>query len=111
MQWHSRDMEPQGFRYQPEFISIEEEESLVTGIRQLQLGDVRMHGVIAKRRVIHYGWDYGYESWKITPAPPIPDFLLRLQRQAGEFAGVEPSLLEEVLITEYPAGSAIRLPH
>src|SRR5688572_14389898 len=100
-------MELPGFKYQPELISIEEAESLLDNIRNLRFCQIRMHGVIARRRVIHYGWDYGYNSWKITPALPIPDFLLPLRQKAADFAHVEPSTLAEVLVTEYPPGAGI----
>ena len=100
-------MELPGFKYQPELISIEEAESLLDNIRNLRFCHIRMHGVIARRRVIHYGWDYGYDSWKITPTLPIPDFLSPLRRIAAGFAGVDPSALEEVLVTEYPPGAGI----
>jgi|SRR5579883_2517628 len=100
-------MEPQGFQYQPEFLTRDEEQRLIERLQALEYSEVRMHGVIAKRRVIHYGWDYGYESWKITPTAPIPDFLLPLREQAAAFAGIQPDLLEEVLITDYPPGAPI----
>ena len=29
-----------------------------------------MRGQVARRTVIHFGWDYDYEGWKVHPATP-----------------------------------------
>jgi alkylated DNA repair dioxygenase AlkB len=66
-----------------------------------------MRGQVARRRTAHFGWVYGYESWRITPGPPLPDFLLPLRARVAALADLEPDALAEVLVTEYPAGAAI----
>jgi len=45
---------PEGFLYGPEFISHEEEQTLVRAIEQLEFSEVKMHDVVAKRRVVHF---------------------------------------------------------
>ena len=67
-----------------------------------------MRGQVARRRTAHFGWIYGYESWRIEPGPAIPDFLLRAARARGD-AGVvsTASDLVEVLVTDYPARAGI----
>jgi alkylated DNA repair dioxygenase AlkB len=97
----------EGFRYEPDFISRDEEEALLTAIRDLPFGAVTFRGVQARRRVVQFGWDYEFASRKASPAAPIPAFLLPLQQRAGAFAGVDPARLEEVLVTEYQPGAAI----
>ena len=99
--------QPEGFVYRPDFISSEEEEELVRAIENLALGEVKMHGVASKRRVAHFGHSYGFDTFKLGPAPAIPDFLLSLRERAGELVGCEPLLFGEVLISEYPAGAGI----
>jgi alkylated DNA repair dioxygenase AlkB len=98
---------PEGFRYAPEFVSEAEERALLTAIGSLDLGAVRMRGQVARRRTAHFGWVYGYESARIAPGPPIPDFLRAVQGRAARLMGVRPRDLAEVLITEYPAGAGI----
>ena len=98
---------PAGFVYEPDFISAAEESELLDGIRGLDFAEVRMRGVAARRRTAHYGWVYGYESWRIEPGPVIPDFLLTLRARAGTLAGVDGERLVEVLVTEYPARAGI----
>ncbi|MFP2906937.1 alpha-ketoglutarate-dependent dioxygenase AlkB [Pyxidicoccus sp. 3LFB2] len=98
---------PEGLRYLPDFISVEEEASLVEAITGLEFKEIHMHGVVARRTVAHYGWDYGYESWRLSPAPAIPRFLLPLRDRCAGVAGMEPRELEEVLVSRYPPGASI----
>ena len=98
---------PSGFVYRPEFLSAGEEGTLLDEIPRLTYSGVKMHGVLARRRVAHFGWLYGYESWRIEPGPALPEFLLPLRARAGDLAGVTPESLAEVLVTEYPPGAGI----
>ena len=98
---------PEGFLYRPDFLSGDEERALVEAIRGVAFGEVRMHGVTARRRVAHFGWLYGYESWKVAPGPPPPEWLLETRARLAALAGVEAESLAEALITEYPPGAGI----
>jgi alkylated DNA repair dioxygenase AlkB len=51
--------------------------------------------------------NYSFETFKATPGPPIPGFLLPLRERAAAFAAVDADALAEALITEYPPGAAI----
>jgi hypothetical protein len=42
---------PEGFRYQPGVISIDEEQELIKHIRELPLKEYEFHGFTARRRV------------------------------------------------------------
>lgn len=97
----------EGFQYRPDFITVEEEAALLEHIRTLEFHQMKMRGVVAKRRVLHYGVNYSFETFKATPGPPIPDFLLPLRARAAEFANVRDDQLEEALITEYSPGASI----
>lgn len=66
-----------------------------------------MRGQVARRRVAHFGWRYGYATWAIAPGPPLPPFLEPLRVGAAALAGAAPGALAEVLVTEYPPGAAI----
>jgi alkylated DNA repair protein (DNA oxidative demethylase) len=98
---------PAGLLYQAEIISEDEERILIAHIRDLPFSQIRMHGVVARRQVVHFGWVYDYESWKTTPGPPIPVFLLSLRARAAELIGCAPEQLAEVLVTQYPPGAGI----
>ena len=89
--WHTQfSVQEPLLRYLPDFLSEEEERVLVEEISRLPFREIHMHGVVAKRTTAHYGWDYGYESWKLTPAPPVPSFLEPMREHCAAAAGLEP---------------------
>jgi alkylated DNA repair dioxygenase AlkB len=98
---------PEGFVYRPELISHDEEQELVRAIEQLEFAAVKMHDVVAKRRVAHFGRSYEYETAALSSAPPVPEFLLPLRQRVAEFAGRDPQEFAEVLVTDYPPGAQI----
>src|SRR4051794_24961472 len=97
----------EGLVYRADLVSPEEERALLERLALLPFGEVRMRGVVAKRTVVHYGWDYGYESWKIHPTEPLPEFLVPVRDRAAELAGLPAGALEATLIARYPAGAGI----
>jgi alkylated DNA repair protein (DNA oxidative demethylase) len=107
LSWTMPDDVPPGFVYRPEFVTEAEERDLVEGVRAIDFAEVKMHGVVARRRTAHFGWLYGYETARVAPGPPIPEFLLPLRERVGELAGVAPEALVEILVTEYPPGAGI----
>jgi alkylated DNA repair dioxygenase AlkB len=98
---------PEGFRYRPDILSEPEEQALLAASRAVPYADVKMRGMVARRRAAHFGWRYGYETWRIEPGPPIPDFLWALRARAAALVGLPPETFAEVLVTEYPAGAGI----
>jgi alkylated DNA repair dioxygenase AlkB len=98
---------PDGFEYRPDFVTIDEERSLLEAIARIEFSRVEMRGVVAKRRTAHFGWTYGYERRQTTPGEPIPAFLLPARQRAAEWAGCAPEAFAEALVTEYPEGAPI----
>jgi DNA oxidative demethylase len=98
---------PEGFVYREDVLSYNEEAPLVEGLRTLGFGEVRMRGQVARRRTIHFGWTYGYETWRVEPGPPIPEFLVGLRALAARLVCMEGDALAEVLVTHYPPGAGI----
>src|SRR5437899_5245194 len=98
---------PRGLLYHADVLSEAEEDDLAARLAALGFLAVEMRGQVARRRTAHFGWVYGYESWRITPGPPLPEFLLPLRARVATLAAVEPAALAEILVTEYPAGAAI----
>lgn len=98
---------PPGFVYQPDFLTTDEEREVLEGVAALAFHDVTMRGQVARRRTTHFGWTYGYETWRIEPGPPIPEFLQALRERAGTLGGVAAADLVEVLVTHYPPGAGI----
>lgn len=100
-------MSIEGFRYQGGFLTPEEQRALLAFCERAAYGEVRMHGVAAKRKTAHYGLLYGYETWTLTPGPALPPELLAARERAARWAGVAPEELVEALVTVYPPGAGI----
>jgi alkylated DNA repair dioxygenase AlkB len=98
---------PAGFSYRADFISVDDEQPLLETIRRLPFETVQMHGVAAKRRTVHYGYNYAYNTRKTDPGEPIPPFLLDVRARAAAWIDVEPDALAEALVTEYREGAPI----
>jgi alkylated DNA repair dioxygenase AlkB len=101
------DNMPEGFAYQPEFLSGEEESRLLADIRNLTFQEFDFHGYTAKRRVVEYGLEYDFGTRKATATQPFPEFLLPIRERAARFAGLQPEALVEGIVIEYPSGAPI----
>jgi alkylated DNA repair protein (DNA oxidative demethylase) len=98
---------PPGFLYRADLLTEAEEAELVRCVSAFDFAAVEMRGQFARRRTVHFGWVYGYESWRIEPGPPIPDVLFPLRARAAALAKVDPHAVAEVLVTGYPPGAGI----
>src|SRR5688572_32350238 len=98
---------PEGFLLTPDFLNEAEEAELLKFLPTLPFGQVRMHGVIAKRRVAQFGWHYSFDSFRLTPAAPLPIELGAIRQRAAQIAGISAEEFAETLVTEYPPGAAI----
>ena len=68
---------PPGLLYRPDFLSADAASELVAEIEAYPFHEVRMRGQVARRTVIHFGWNYDYEGWKIHPTTPPSPLLSR----------------------------------
>jgi alkylated DNA repair dioxygenase AlkB len=98
---------PEGFRYVGEFISIQEEQELLRRMEALAFDEVKMRNRVAKRKTLHFGWRYGYESWTITPGNPVPDWIVTLRERVSALMEEPAERIEEVLLSQYPPGAGI----
>jgi DNA oxidative demethylase len=98
---------PGGLVYEPEFLTAEEEAGLAAILESMEFEEIRMHGQVARRTVRHFGLDYDYERWKVTPTGPLPESMKWVQERASGLVGREPDELAEVLLTRYPPGAGI----
>ena len=98
---------PEGFHYSPDFLSEDEERGLLAEIEAYPFHEVRMRGQVARRTVIHFGWDYDYAGWKVFPTtPPSPRLAAQRDRNA-DTAGIARESLEQFLVARYPPGATI----
>jgi len=98
---------PPGFSFFDEFITPHEEEVLITHLQKLDWQVIKMHGVVARRRVVHFGYDYTYDNRSVKPTSAPPDFLKFVMERAAKIMRVETKDLQEILITDYPEGAPI----
>jgi alkylated DNA repair dioxygenase AlkB len=98
---------PEGFYYQNELLSPDEERALVEKFAPLPFREFEFRGFLGKRRIVSYGWRYDFNVRELREAEEIPTFLLDLRQKAAKFAGLEEGYLKHVLVTEYSPGSAI----
>ncbi len=94
----------QGFAYQPDFLSVDEERELLGHIRSLALTNAQYKAFQARRRVASYGGRYDYDKNQLDPAAPIPEFLHPLRERVGRWAGHDPADYTHALIAEYAEG-------
>ena len=74
---------PEGFRYQPDVISAEDEQALLERIRKLPFREFEFHGYVGKRRVVSYGWKYNFSERILQQADDIPAWLQPLRDVAA----------------------------
>lgn len=98
---------PAGFRYQADFLSPAEEQALVERFADLPFREFEFQGYVGKRRVVSFGWRYDFNASALHRTEHMPEFLLPFRDRAAAFAGMAPSDLQQVLLTEYPPGAAI----
>lgn len=98
---------PEGFIYKEAILSAAEEQSALETVRRLEFGEVRMHGVVARRRIAHFGLRYAFSSHHLSPAAAIPAELDFIRDRAAEFTGIAPQEFQEILVTEYSPGAGI----
>jgi alkylated DNA repair dioxygenase AlkB len=98
---------PQGLAYEPDFVTDDEDRRLLAFMDEIDFRDVTMRGQTARRTVRHYGYDYGYESWQLVPADPLPPALVWLRDRCARLADVEPEDLAQILVSRYPPGAGI----
>lgn len=101
-----RDL-PAGFRYRPDVVSADQEQTLLEKIRGLPFKEFQFHGFVGNRRTVSFGWSYDFSTERLREASDIPAFLLDLREVAGRFADIAPDRLQQVLVTEYRPGAGI----
>jgi alkylated DNA repair dioxygenase AlkB len=98
---------PAGFRYQQDLLTEADERRLVQHVSQLSFAPFEFHGFFGKRRVVFFGWKYNFGGGGLQKANDMPAFLMPVREAAASRFGLEPSVFQQVLVTEYDAGAAI----
>lgn len=98
---------PEGFCYEDEVLSSDQERTLVEKLAPLPFREFEFRGFFGKRRIVSFGWRYDFNVRELRQAEEIPTFLLDLRQKAANFGGLSEGQLQQVLVTEYSPGSSI----
>jgi DNA oxidative demethylase len=98
---------PEGLIFKPDFLTVQEERDLFALLQTMPFYEFKLHGVAAKRRVLHFGLRYALESRVLSTAPEIPSQFEPLRRRAAEFAGVAPDEFSQILVTNTGQAQAL----
>ena len=98
---------PEGFVYRRDFITTEEEASLLQNIRALPLEQAKYKEFTARRRTVSYGGQYDFSVNKLESAPPLPEVLLPLRTKVAAWVGIEADAFVHGLVSEYGPGTPL----
>lgn len=98
---------PAGFRYADGFLSPADELALLAELARLPFANARYKEWTANRRVVSYGGRYDFDANELTPASPVPPFLVELRAAAARFVAVPPEELTHALVAEYRRGTQL----
>jgi alkylated DNA repair dioxygenase AlkB len=102
-----RNAEPEGLRYQPEFVSKATEAELIAHIAELPLQPFQFGAYEGKRRVASFGFRYDYSLRKLREADPIPAWLASIIAPVEKFGDLPAGSVGQILCTEYDVGVGI----
>jgi alkylated DNA repair dioxygenase AlkB len=98
---------PSGLVYREDFITIAEEQQLLSEIQRLALKESQYRQYTARRRTVNFGFSYDFTHLQSQPAPAIPEFLTPLRTRAADWLGVRPEDFVQALIAEYQPGTPL----
>ena len=98
---------PEGFRYQFDLLSKDEERDLVNRLQSLPFKGFEFHGFVGNRRVVSFGWKYDFSDRQLQKVQELPPFLVPLRDRAAAFAELAPGDFQHALVTEYSPGAGI----
>jgi alkylated DNA repair dioxygenase AlkB len=101
------DLYPPGFRYFPDFLTIQEEEDILVILEQIQTETFIFQGFEAKRKAASFGYDYHFDNRRLTKGKPIPDAFQPVIKKVAEVLRVAAEDIKELLVLEYPVGAVI----
>ena len=94
-------------RYEPDFLTPEEEAALLRDIEALPLAPMKYQGFTALRRVVSYGGQYDFSAQRLNEAAPIPEWLQPLREKAARWLGITPDRFTQALVAEYRPGTPL----
>ena len=98
---------PEGFVYQPQFITGDEEHALLRSIAALPLEEAKYRQYTARRRVAYFGFAYDVSTNRLGEAAPVPGFLHPLREKLAQWMDLAREAFAHALINEYRPGTPL----
>ena len=95
-----------GVRFFPEAISQDETSAVLEFIHRIEFRTISMRGMIARRTVACFGFDYVYQSRSVVEVTPIPEVLYGVKSACADAARVI-DRFDQVIVSRYPADAGI----
>ena len=96
-----------GFRYREKLFDDATEADLISKIATLPFAPFAFKGFTGLRQTIAFGSGYDFTHNRVEEAQALPSWLEPLWASAGAFAGVDPAVLAQTLVSEYQPGAGI----
>lgn len=97
----------EGLVYQPEFLSLDEEEELIAIINTLPLHAARYKQYLARRRVMSFGGSYDFDTNRLLLGVELEPRLIGLRDKVARWINVQPQDLVHALVAEYAGGTQL----
>jgi len=88
-------------------VTPSEEKALIASIDKVELSPFRFQGWLGKRLTASFGWDYDFDTARLSRTEAIPEWLLPLRERAAHFAHLSPEELVQALLIRYDVGAGI----
>jgi alkylated DNA repair dioxygenase AlkB len=98
---------PEGFRYQDEFLTRDEEAALIGRFAGLPFKPFEFQQYLGKREVVYFGHRYDYQRGVLQAADDQPAWLTPVRERAAAFACLSPDRLAQAMVTQYGVGAPI----
>jgi alkylated DNA repair dioxygenase AlkB len=87
-------------------LSGDEERELLAFLGDVTYRTIAMRGMVAKRTIACFGYDYQYRSRSVVEVKPIPALLIDVKRRCTDVAMVLDAF-DQVIVSRYPEGAGI----
>ena len=96
-----------GLTQAEDIVTQNEEQALIASIDAEKLSPFHFHGWFGKRLTASFGWNYDFDTARLAPTAPIPDWLFPVRERAARFACLRPGELVQALLIRYDPGAGI----
>lgn len=98
---------PDGFLFFPDFLSGDELAKVTAAVQGLEFENIRLRGVVGRRRTAEFGFHYAFQWNRLRPARELPAALELVRAKAATLIGIEPQEFAQTLVNEYAPGVGI----